>query len=278
MPPPLPSLPDPPAGPGPVLRRTLRKFARYRDIVLYRTVAGIKSEARQNYLGYLWFLLEPVLSTAVLYLAFTKISGLRGPDYIAFLLTGLIAWQWFESSIMVASGSLREKYATLLQFNLPKFIFPAVAVLINTWKFAVSYLVILVALPLLGFFPGVNYLALPLLMLLQLALILGVAVAVALLVALSNDLRLVTGTVLRLQFFMSGIFFDSSKVPDALRAAFYANPMAVLIESYRDVVLHNRPPDAAHLLMVVGLTALWLAIAAVLHHRLDKRIVKLIHV
>jgi lipopolysaccharide transport system permease protein len=257
---------------------SIGKINRYKDIVFYRTVAGIKSEARQNYLGYLWFMLEPLLSTAVFYLALTKITGSRGPEYIAFLLLGTLSWQWFESSVSMAASSIREKYSTLIQFDLPKFIFPAVSVLINTWKFFVTYAVLLALMPLLGYTPGWRYLELVPVLLIQLLLILGLSFPLALVITLSNDLKVIMGSTFRLMFFLSGIIFQASSVPESLQPAFYSNPMAVLVESCREIVLHDRTPNLPRLAYATGVAVVLLAGGMVLHQFLDKRILKMIHV
>ena len=253
---------------------SVRKLIRYKDIILYRTAAGIKSEARQNYLGYLWFLFEPMLSAAVLYLALTKITGQKGPEYIAFLLLGLIAWQWFESAIAAASMSIREKYGTLIQFNLPKYLFPVVTVLINTWKFAVAFLVILCLMPWLGFPPNWRYLELPVIMFVQLLLIVGLAIPIALTLTFFSDLRAIVSSAFRLRFYLSGVFFKPELVPPELRRWFFANPMADLIDSYRQVVLDDAAPNGRHLAYAASVAIVLLAVGAIYHRLVDKRILK----
>ena len=256
----------------------ISKFNRYKDIVFYRTLAGIKSEARQNYLGYLWFMLEPLLSTAVFYFALTQITGRGGPDYVAFLLLGTLSWQWFEGSVTGAASSIREKYATLIQFDLPKFIFPMVTVLVNSWKFFVTYAVLLALMPLLGVVPGWRYLELVPVLLIQLVFILGLSFPLALWITISNDLKVIMGSTFRLMFFLSGIIFNSKNVPANLHRVFYANPMAVLVESCRDIVLHDQTPNLHRLAYAAGIS-LALLVGGMLQLRfMDKRILKMIHV
>jgi lipopolysaccharide transport system permease protein len=251
---------------------------RYCGIILYRTIAGIKSEARQNYLGYLWFLLEPLLSTAVLYIAFTQITGKAGPQYVAFLLLGMISWQWFESSCMLGATAIKMKYGVLTQFNLPKYIFPIVSILVNTWKFLCVFIVILIVAAVMGYPPNTNYVYLPELLLFQLLLIIGITLPLSIGATLMNDLLTVVSSIFRLLFFMSGIFFDSSVVPENLKSWFYANPMAVFIESYRTVVIHNQVPHMARLTEAAAVGVGFLILGLVLHMYYDKRILKLTNV
>ena len=251
---------------------------RYAGIVFYRTLAGIKSEGRQNYLGYLWFLLEPMLSTLVLYIAFSQITGKGGPDYVVFLILGMITWQWFESSCMLGATAIKAKYGVLTQFNLPKYIFPIVSIMVNTWKFLCVFVVILVTATLFGYPPNFHYVYLPGLMLLQLLLIIGVTLPLTIGATLMNDLLTVVSSIFRLLFFLSGIFFDSTLVPENLKSLFYANPMAVFIESYRMVVLHNQPPQMTHLAGAGVTSTVFLIFGIILHAYYDKKILKLTNV
>lgn len=251
---------------------------RYCGIILYRTIAGIKSEARQNYLGYLWFLLEPVLSTTVLYIAFTQVTGKTGPQYVAFLILGLISWQWFESSCMLGATAIKMKYGVLTQFNLPKYIFPIVSVMVNTWKFLCVFIVILIAAAIMGFPPNEHFVHLPQLLLFQLLLIIGITLPLSIGATLMNDLLTAVSSIFRLLFFMSGIFFDSSVVPENLKSWFYANPMAVFIESYRMVVIHNQAPHMSRLFEAAMVSTGFLVLGLVLHMYYDKKILKLTNV
>ncbi|MDR3228326.1 MAG: ABC transporter permease [Puniceicoccales bacterium] len=253
----------------------LASLKRHKDIIFYRTIAGIKSEGRQRYLGYLWFLLEPALSTAVLYIAFSQFTGRSGPDSILFILIGMILWQWFEGSVMVGASAIKAKFHVLNQFNLPKYIFPLVAIFTNTWKFLCVSVVIFALAAVFGYTPNIYWLWLPVFFALQLALIIGITLPVSIGVTLWNDFQTIVSTIFRLLFFLSGIFFSVSSVPEDLLGWFYANPMAVFMESGRAIILRGEPPPWEHLPLAIAITLVFFALGLVLHARYDKRILKL---
>jgi len=51
-----------------------------------------------------------------------------------------------------------------------------------------------------------------------------------------------------LMMILSGAVFEAGKVPAAALTYFYANPMAGLIESYRDIVMYHSVPNFAALI------------------------------
>lgn len=256
----------------------MNRLSRYKDIVFYRTLAGLKSEARKSFLGYFWFVLEPLLSTGVLYLAMSHVTGQRGPAAVFSILVGVVIWQWFESTVMLSATSITAKFHVHLQVPLPKWVFPMVDVGANTIRFAFAFSLLLVACCLLVAVPGATVAWLPILLALQFALIAGASVIVALGVTLLADLRILTQSLLRMLFFVSGVFFSADRLPEHVLPWFHANPMAVLIEAHRAVLLNGRAPDVFLLTRVGLIAALLLALGAVIHAYYDKRLLKLTNV
>lgn len=256
----------------------MSRFLRYRDIIFYRTLAGLKSETRQHYLGYLWFLLEPLMTTSVLYFAMSNITGQRGPEVVFALLLGMIVWQWFEGSVMLSAHSIKAKFHVHMQVPLPKYLFPLVDILSNTIKFSFALVIVLTASLLLGRGPSLALCWLPVLLVIQFALIVGVSLVVSIGVTLVSDLLIPISSLFRLLFFVSGIFFTPERVPENLLPYFYANPMAVLIEAYRAVVLYQQPPEFARLNVAIITATVLLAVGVLVQTYFDKRLLKLTNV
>jgi lipopolysaccharide transport system permease protein len=253
----------------------LQTLTRYADIILYRTIAGIKSESRQRYLGYIWFLLEPLLSTAVFYIAYSQITGSRGSDAILLILIGMLLWQWFEGAIMAGAGSIKAKFHVLNQCNLPKYLFPLVSIAVHTWKFLCVSIIFFILATALGHPPTLLWLYLPILFLLQLLLIVSFSLPISIGVTLWTDLQIVLSSIFRVFFFLSGIFFEAKQIPENLREYFFWNPMAVFIDAGRAVILRNEAPPLQHLRIAIAITLGLLLLSFTLHAHYDKKILKL---
>ncbi len=263
------------------MTHVFENFARYRDIIWYRTLAGLKSEARQNFLGYIWFLLEPAITTLILYVVYVLIFNNGGKDKVVLLLLGTITWQWFESSVNLGMSGVKAKLHILVHFTLPKYVFPLVNVLTNTCKFLCVFVVLLGFCALCGYLPNWQYLWLPLVLAVELLLIIGLALPLSIGFVYFNDLATVVSSLFRLLMFVSGTFFSATMVANEAPAAlpyFYANPMACIIDSYRNIIMAGQPPDFGLLayaaiwgLTLGGLGLLWC-------HRVEGQILKRVHV
>src|SRR5690606_6435566 len=156
------------------------------------------------------------------------------PDFIPFLLVGLILWQWFATSIANSATSITNQYGLMQRLYVPKLIFPAVSVLTDGVK-ALVVIAILLAFPAAyGFSLNSNWLLLPLILLAQFAMICGVAFVLAAITPFLPDLRIVLNNVLRVGLYVSGVLYPAQSVPERLQPYFYLNPMVGIIESFRN--------------------------------------------
>jgi lipopolysaccharide transport system permease protein len=147
---------------------------------------------------------------------------------------------------------------------LPKRLLPGMIVLVNTYKLITVLAIFLLFLVFLWGIPVTHYWqCLPLLLLLQLILICGMAGLAAAVVPIIPDMKYVIDYGMTLAFFMSGIFFDIHDLTPEIQHLLRYNPMVVLIESYRDVLLYARWPDW-HALLMVGYEAVALFAAMLL--------------
>jgi lipopolysaccharide transport system permease protein len=154
---------------------------------------------------------------------------------------------------------------------MPKLAFPFVSVIVNTAKFVLVLALLLILLPLAGRYPSSAYVWLPALFVVQLALVTAGVVIAAALVPLVPSLQIIINTGLRVGMFLSGVFFSAVQVPAHLQPWLRLNPMFVLIESWRAVLLHGRAPGVGELaaVLLVSLASLWLGERIIRRHEFE---------
>ena len=215
------------------------------ELVWFRAYADLKSEASRTYLGILWWIFDPILQMGIYYLVFGV--GLRGAgrteNFIEFLLIGIIIWRWFASSINSSTGAIMNNRNLVLRLDIDKWVFPATVILSNTFRFLITYALLLVFLQYSGMPLNVNYVWLPVVLIIQSILICGASFVIGSLVPLVPDFRNLTSHLIMLMFFMSGIFYDVEQMPDKFMLLFDVNPMVHIIQANRAVMLHGQMPD-----------------------------------
>jgi lipopolysaccharide transport system permease protein len=247
----------------------------YLELVWYKACADLRAEAARAYLGTLWWVLEPLLYMAVFYLVFGVLLQRGGEGFIAFLLCGLTVWRWFGSSVIRCANAIPSNARLMLQVYLPKYLFPAIALVTSTLRFLIVFTLFLIYLVFAEHSLSASWLALPALLVIHFLLIAACASLLAAIVPFLPDLRIFVENGLTLMFFMSGIFYDISSFPADLRVYFYLNPMATIIESYRAVLLEGAWPEWQALTPVLLVAMLGIGAALYLLTRYDRRYAKL---
>ena len=240
------------------------------EVILYKTYAELRADASRYYLSFLWWLFEPMLYMTAFYIVFGLLFQRGGEGFVGFLLTGLVAWKWFDAMVRQGANSIRSAGGIMQQVYLPKYIFPGVLVLTNTVKFLFVLMILLIFLVFYGVTPGATWLALPVVMAVQLLFAAGFAGTLAAVMPFVPDLRLLINNGLTLMLFLSGVFYDVTEVPAELRGYFYLNPMAVILTEYRAVLLKGQWPDWFALGVTASVAALFLWLAYYLFKRYDK--------
>jgi lipopolysaccharide transport system permease protein len=135
-------------------------------------------------------------------------------------------------------------------------------ILADATKFLVAFVLLLVFLWIFGLAPGGSYAALPLTLALNFLLIVGLIYPIAAVMPFVPDLYVIVENLLRVLFFVSGVFFEieSLAISDKVKAVLAHNPLAAAIGAHRAILLEHRWPEWSALVAVglpgaIGLVA-----------------------
>jgi len=254
--------------------KTIMKFF---DLTLTHSFATIKSEAKQTFIGYLWWLLDPLMFIGVYYLVFGLILGSKTDNFVAFLLIGILSFQWFQNSVSQGAASIYNGGGLLKQIRINKALFPLSKILHNAWQFLfVIAIYSIFGVLFLDLAISIQIFVLPIILFIQALITTGLTFILAAFYPFFPDIKHVLQPTLRALLFLSGVFFSADKVPDHLEFYFYLNPMATLIEAYRDVLLRQSWPDSSALLSLSLVSIILIAIGTQLIKRYSSSYAKVI--
>src|SRR4030088_3308155 len=112
-------------------------FARWREILYMLVLRDLKARTKQAYLGYLWILIQPLLLTGAFSFLVQQVLGrsdLSDVPYPVFVMSGVIAWQFFANSLLECTESLVKNVDLVRQVYFPReilAIYPVFARLID---------------------------------------------------------------------------------------------------------------------------------------------------
>ena len=213
---------------------------------------ALKAEAAKLYLSYIWWILEPLLFVAVLYVVFKFLLGRGTDNFVFFLMCGKVPYLWLSKSITVASNSLLQNRGLIASINIPKIIFPYISIQEVLYKQWVVFVVLFLMALFFDYSPGQIWLWLIPIILTTYIMIVALSLVGAILVTYVQDFRILINLGMLFLMFASGIFWDVNDIQNEFwrDLVFTLNPLAFLIDTYRNVLMYNQPVDGYHLLMV----------------------------
>lgn len=216
--------------------------------------AGLKAEASKFFLSYLWWILEPLMFVAVFYVVFEFLLGRGQTDFVFFLMCGKVPYLWLSKSITIASNSLLHNRGLIASIDIPKVIFPYISVQEVLYKQWIVFLILVGISVYYGQLPNPEWIWLVPLILTNYLLLLVLSLVAALMVTYLQDFRIIINMGLMFLMFASGIFWDINDIKDEYwrDMLLNINPLAFLIDAYRQVFMYQTQYDYIHLAWIAG--------------------------
>ena len=228
----------------------LMTFWRRRWLLRYFLHRQVTRTYRRSYLGFAWAILSPLIWVFFLTLIFSEALGLRfreieenpNLNFGLYLYCGLLPFLAFSEAMNKGMNSIRGNSGLVQKVIFPLELLPftnAIASMIDKF-FGIGALLIVVLAFGQPLHPHV--LLLPLFVVLQVVFILGLTYLMAVFGTYLPDLDEVMRPIIRGMFFLTPIIWTPDRLPEGIRWLVDYNPLAYLVEVYRDLVLRGEIP------------------------------------
>ncbi|MFB3904386.1 MAG: ABC transporter permease [Acidobacteriota bacterium] len=246
-------------------------FLTARELLSAWTMRTLRARYQQSILGWFWAIVQPAASVAIYTLVFTRVVRVDtgGIPYPVFAYIAVVPWTFLASSLTDMNASLVTNITLVQKISFPREVLPLASMLARLMDFAVGFalLAMLMVTFETPFFPAtLPYF--PLILLIQVVLTVGIGLACAALNVLYRDIQSLLVLLLNLWFYASPIIYPVSLVPKSYRSLYFLNPMAAILQSYRDVLLAGSTPGP-YLLYAGAISALILALGYGLFKRIE---------
>ena len=117
-----------------------RELWKYRDLIAMLAQRDISASYKQTVLGPFWFVLQPILVTAVFSYLFGRMGRFGTDDvpHYLFYMSGLVAWGFFSESVLKTSSIFTQNQHLFGKVYFPRLAVPIAGVLTNLLPLAVQ--------------------------------------------------------------------------------------------------------------------------------------------
>jgi lipopolysaccharide transport system permease protein len=257
-----------------------RHFAR--NLIHRRTLLlqMVRRDFEQRFIGstagWMWGLIQPLVQLVSWVFVFEFCLNQKVPanqptqSYALFLFCGFLPWCLFQETVTRSANSMLDN-ANLIT----KTVFPAEIVPVSIFLSSLASHLMVVALVITGIGVVVGHFSiwmmmLPVYMLLVGLFAIGVGWIVASLQVYLRDAAQVLTVILVFWFWVTPIFYTEQQIPQRFRFALHWNPLAFVVQAYRDRLLSYRIPSL-HDLAIIAAYAIAAFVAGGLFFRHLKR-------
>ncbi len=248
----------------------VRELYAYREILLNLVRKELKVKYAASVLGAVWSLLNPVVFLAVFTLVFNVVLDNGIPWFPVFLLSGLLAWNLFSSSVLQGARSVIDNANLVKKVYFPREVLPLAATGVALVDFVLQSAVLLVFMAAVGWdFHGPALALYPL----ALAALLVFTGAVSFLLSAANvryrDVQHLVGLALLVWFWMTPIVYPAGVVQSLphevlgvrLFHVYLANPLVVIVSGFQRALYGVVRPSGAASPILLDVSVGWLAAA-----------------
>lgn len=215
------------------------ELVRYRDLLYFLVVRGIKAKYAQSVLGVGWAVIQPLLTMLIFTVVFGRLAKISsdGIPYALFSFCALIPWTYFSGVLTEGSNSLIANTNMLSKVYFPRLVLPLSVLIAKLLDFSITLLVMAGLLLMYQFVPSWQLVYLPLVFVLLMVSSLGPAVLLSGLSVQYRDIKYAQTFLVQILMYAAPVVYPLSIIPEKYRLIYAINPMVGVIEGFRASIL-----------------------------------------
>lgn len=238
-----------------------KELYQYRELLKTNVKKDIRGKYKGSFLGVLWSFINPLLQVLVYAIIFPYIMRVQTDNYLIFLICGIIPWTWFTMSITIGTNCVINNSNLIKKVYFPRAILPISTVTSGMINFLISCIIILIFVLISGISLSWYLIFLPLIVLIQFIVTLALVFILCAIDVYIKDVEYIVTFILNMAFYATPILYSTDMFDGWFLWIFKINPMAHIINSYRDIFYLHQMPQIGSLiiLLMVGIVVLCLS-------------------
>src|SRR6187551_3345372 len=159
---------------------------RYRDLMMMFVQRDFVAQYKQTILGPLWYLIQPILTTIMFLIVFSRVAKLPtdGVHPIVFYMTGITVWTYFSTALTATSNTFVANAGIFGKVYFPRMVTPISIVISNLVRFGIQFSLLLVTMIWFSFrgYPivfSINWLFIPVILFVFASMSLGLGIIIS---------------------------------------------------------------------------------------------------
>jgi ABC-type polysaccharide/polyol phosphate export permease len=232
------------------------------------SISQYKLKDQSSFFGFLWSFLNPIFLVVILFVFFRGRFGQDVENYGVYLLLGMIHYTHYSNATNNSMRVFVSMRQLVKEAVFPKELLVLSSTLSNSVDFVIAMGVSMVVAWISGVTPTAAWLALPLVLLLQMLLVSWVSLLLSCVFPFARDVDHIYQVFLRALMFLTASFVGDGMARHLLTL----NPLAQLIEVSRKIIIEGIAPSWSTLAILFGVNALFVVLTLKGFRRIEARL------
>jgi lipopolysaccharide transport system permease protein len=251
---------------------------RYKDLILLLVKRDFIAAYKQTILGPIWHFIQPILTSAIFLIVFTRIARLPtdGIHPVLFFLSGVTLWNYFSVCLTSTSNTFITNASIFGKVYFPRLIMPLSVIVSNLVRFGIQFLLLLIVMVWFAFHGrqislNFNWLFIPFLLALLGAMAFGLGIIFSSLTTKYRDFTVLLTFAMQLLMYGTPIAYSLSY----LQSQGYAwiirlNPLTSIVECFRYILFGKGLFSIADLAYSLVFTLVVLFVGIIMFNKIEK--------
>ena len=249
-----------------------KELYQYRELLKTNVKKDIRGKYKASFLGVLWSFVNPLLQVLVYAIVFPYIMRIQTDNYLLFLICGIIPWTWFTYSISNGTTSITNNANLIKKVYFPREILPISVVTSGMINFLISCIIILIFVLFGGLGLSWHLVFLPLIVLVQYIITLAFVFLLSAFNVYVKDTEYIIAFIINMLFYATPILYSVELFKDSWFIwIFRLNPMAHIINAYRDIFYVHQVPQVFNIVILLGIGIIMIFVCYKIFKKLEKR-------
>ena len=192
--------------------KLFKDIKNYFEFLKSNVKKDIRGKYKGSFLGILWSFINPLLSVLVYAIVFPYIMRMKVENYLIYLITGIIPWTFFTSSINTGIISILSNADIIKKVYFPRVLLPISSVTSALVNFSISCIIILIFCIFSGVGVSIYLLWLPVVAIIQYVMLLGFTFILSAIEMYMRDIEHIINFVLAMAFYVTPILYKPEMI------------------------------------------------------------------
>lgn len=244
-----------------------KELYKYRELLKSNVKKEIRGKYKGSILGILWSFINPLLQTLVYTIVFSFIMRNTMDNYLIFVITGIIPWNFFITVISQGTNTILVNGGIVKKVYFPREILPISITTSGLVNFFISCVIIMAFV--IGSGIGLSWLIifLPLVAIIQYIFTLGIIFILSAVDVYIRDTEYIVNFILNMAFYATPVLYTTDMFK-SYEWILNLNPLTHILNGYRDIFYYQQLPD----FQALGIIALLSTVLCFFGYKIFKKL------